>query len=355
MKTRLAIWVGMLTGILTANICLAQIKEPLSGSLKEVTVRGDALQRLVPSYQESVIDYEIAGGRLWIASFSGANGRKAKLALLTLAGDTIDVMHISKAPVSLETDCDGQVHVVFPGAFYNLSNSGDTMITLYGPLGLDQLESIRQCKQRLNDRTYYKLNHLERFEILYAWNQKGEEKLHSFYSFEEKNAAHANLEEIARMEALLSSGQFREAGRVNMQRMAWNRVTLRLMDASLLLWRDTLAIIDYEKNRRLFYDLSGKPLQEDPLQIATGKLRCYDVVKDEITGRFYVHHYRNRARQTIQELDLHTGVPIGQSVELTLPFAEKVKVHNGRIYYLDKGEHGPDVRSLYVQTGVPYR
>jgi hypothetical protein len=98
------------------------------------------------------------------------------------------------------------------------------------------------------------------------------------------------------------------------------------------------------------FDLDGKFLKTVPMRFPWGPLVRFNLLQDAATGRIYLHRHHKPRAQTIQELDPYSGELVGREVKILRPFANKVRIRSGQLYYLWKDHSTLDTRQLFTQT-----
>ena len=130
----------------------------------------------------------------------------------------------------------------------------------------------------------------------------------------------------------------------------WNNGSYSHINVPLFSAGDTLVIFDYFGKRITYYSKDGDWLGSSQVQFEWRQSQLFRIIKDDVTGRFYIHRYSNRARQTLEELNVHTGTVIGShKTVIERPFAEQVKVHADAVYFLWQDASAGTTRQLYVQ------
>lgn len=321
--------------------------QPLAVQLTEAVVNGSKVERLLKSNIEYVVDYGFAGDKIIVASYSGNNGKNAKLFLLDNSGTVVNNCDLPHEPLSLFKSCVGNYYCESRDMFYPLAIH-DKDVTLKPPYKVNLLPGLQQCECAIDGNLYYKIGDRNNFRMTYGMIKKGDSVFRPIKQFEESKVAQASFSEYMTILALLENYQFNEAARIQRLRSAWDKGTYNHMNLALQTTNDTLIIFDYFGKQLRFYDKDGNKLENVQLQFRWTDAQRLDIIKDEMQNRFYIHRYDNQGRQSLEELNVHTGTATDR-VFIEKPMAERVRVNNGAAYYLWQRSGGGQTRQLFRQ------
>jgi len=110
-----------------------------------------------------------------------------------------------------------------------------------------------------------------------------------------------------------------------------------------------VVIFDLLNEKIRFFDTAGEALYMLPLLPEIKRKTEAEILKDDITGQFYVHQVSFLEPHTVQKIDMATGSVTGPVIKLEKPLAEKVRVRDGQIYYL--WQETRETRQLFRQKG----
>lgn len=321
---------------------------PLSATLKETIVKAYSSKQVLHSGREYVVDYNFVGDNPLVATYSGSNGKNAKLFLLNNAGDTLALTYLPEEPLSLFKSCNNQYYCICYYQFYPLTiDSGK--IKLDAPVSNSYLPYIEACKAMLDNFLYYKIVKPDSFVVDYGYVAEGDSIFHSFKRFDDKQSFLASREEdlnYTEDERL----KYKHKYDMGLLTALWNRGSLKMIDMPLFTKDDSLLLFDMKARQIVYYTPIGIPLKSTGILFTSSNLHS-DILKDPQTDKFYISLHTNKPQQELLEINLENGDLGDQVVQVEKPFAEKIKVHNGNIYYLwQDGRHG-GVRQLYVQQG----
>ena len=322
--------------------------QPLSVSLDDVVVTNRKVHRVLHSAKEYVVDYEFVDDNILVASYSGYNGRNAKLFLLNNAGDTLAIQKFPDEPVALFKSCIGRYYCVCSDKFYPLDITAGKIL-LGKPYGIEVLPLLKECEQNIGDKFYYHSVDLDAFSSIYSYRKMQENAYMPFYRIVQHTDAEGNAEEKYEIANMLSHGNFRGAARLNGMRNLRNNGSYHCLQFPIFRSSDSLVIFDFYKNSINCFAPDGAPIAKATMIFNPGKTFRINIVQDMVTGKYYVYNLRN---QTLEEINIHSGKKLGSDIALQKPFPEKVKVHKGNIYYLWQDQQTNSTRQLFVQA--PY-
>ncbi|OJW82139.1 MAG: hypothetical protein BGO69_16220 [Bacteroidetes bacterium 46-16] len=321
---------------------------PLSMALQDVYINNRKVRRILHSAMEYVVDYDFVGDDILVASYSGNNGRKAKLFLLNNAGDTLALKKFPDEPVALFKSCTGHYYCVCTDKLYPIDITGRS-IALGRAMDSKILPLLSQCEQKIKDTYYYRYTNKETFSSVYSSWQLQDSIATPFYKIEQPADAKGNAEEMQEIMSMLQFGDFRGAAMLDGMRRLRNDISYRSLGLPIFRTSDSLVIFDFNKGRINYFVPVHTALEQTGIKFDPGKTFRVGIIEDLVTKRFYLY---DMAAQTLEELDIHSGEKQKNTITLRKPFAEKVKVHNGDIYYLWQDEVNSSTRQLFVQS--PY-
>lgn len=323
---------------------------PLSSSLEEAVVRSNPVKKLLQAPNEFVVDYDFDGDNIIIATYSGNSGGNAKLFLMNSRSDVVTTTKVPSEPLSLYTSCVGRHYCVCTNKLYPL-NVADSILSLAKPYNSNIVQGLQQCQCTINGNQYHKLADRQNFIVEYGLYQKTDSSYKSIIRFEEKDVAMASFQEWMEILSLLEQLEQKamlEAARRQFMRLKWDKGSFAHINMPLYTKNDTLIIFDFFKKKILLYNADGNPIGNTPIRFVWKQSQQFRILKDEATGRFYIHRYDKQDIQTIEELDINNGttsvkMPVGK------PFAEDVKIHNNKLYFLWQDGRNGATRQLFGQ------
>jgi hypothetical protein len=326
--------------------------QPLSVTLKEALVTNSNIYRLLDKLNEYVVDYAFSGEDIIVATYSGNNGGHAKLFMVNKNGEILSRLNLDHEPVALYKSCVGIHYCVCYDKFYPITING-TKMSLSAPHDISLLEGMKQCEQSINGNLYYKLSDRSNFRTQYGMISKGSSTFRPFTTFEENEVAQASYQEWSEIQVLLAAGAVpgarKEAARKQLMRLKWDKGSFAHIDVPLMRKNDTLVIFDFFNKKLLWYNLSGDAIGRVPVNFRWHQSQQFEVIKDEVTERIYIHRYDRKEAQTLEELDISNGTTLPDKISISRAFAENVKVNDNDIYFLWQDPHKAATRQLFIQ------
>jgi hypothetical protein len=316
--------------------------------LGEVKVSSSKVQRVLHSSTEYVVDYDIVDNQLLVASYSGANGNKPKLFLLNKEGDTLTMMKPGTEPVAIFKSCTGNYYYVSGDKFFLVSFSGGD-IRFEKQNDISILEVLKYCQLKVSDNFYYKVRNEEYFNTTFSLLNLQDSVFKQFFVLNDQGNAKASMEEFFHILKTLEFGNRKEAFYIATTREAYNKWALAKLDPPIFEHGKRVVIFDFYNKRIRQFDLAGNAIKDVSMQFTSKNVQRLEIIKDHGTNKFYLHRSDNNITHTLQELNIETGAVVNQVVEIEKPFAVKVKIHNGEIYYLWQNSANRSTQQLYVQ------
>ena len=320
--------------------------KPLSVELDDIYVTNKKLHRVLHSGMEYVVDYDFVDDNILVASYSGNNGRNAKLFLLNDMGDTLALQKFPDEPVALFKSCTGRYYCVCTDKLYPL-NIEEGKINLREPYDIKVLVMLKECEQNIDSTFYYHSVDREAFSSVYSLRNVNDIAPKPFYKIEQYADALGNAEEQQMVARMLSLGNFRGAAKLNGIRILRNDISYRSFGLPIFRTSDSLVIFDFNKKKINYFSPNGATIARTGISFNTGKTFRINIVQDIATGKFYLH---NTATQMLEEINVSSGETQGPGIAIKKPFAEKIKVHKGNVYYLWQDLQNNSTRQLFVQA-----
>jgi hypothetical protein len=119
--------------------------------------------------------------------------------------------------------------------------------------------------------------------------------------------------------------------------------------APVFLKNDTVIFLNFQENKVVFLDKSGKFLQEISINEKDfSASHDFEVIYDAPKQKFYLKD-KESEKTLLGIFDIYKG-SISKKIKLEKNFAKNVQVFNGRIYYLVKEKSWDDTSYLYQQN-----
>lgn len=319
---------------------------PLQVTLPAAVISGKPLRRLIDAVSDYVIDYTFTGDKLLAATTRG-NG-KYRLVLMDVYGTESGSLSIPVEPTAMFTSCLGNCYCVCGAVFYLVDVSG-AVPRLVKQYPAELVAGLQQCEDTIGDYQYFRMTDNMGFRTVYGSVDAQDSTFRPFCKIELKGVAQASFEELMEALILYESGQFKAGSLMYARKKLWDKESLLHISNPILKTGDTLFVLDYGAQKLKGYNPNGTPCTEVALGLERKRLQRYKFLKDPVARRVYVHEFSPGNVQTVQLLDVAHGVCSGSVTPVAKPYAERVCVHNGMLYFLwQDGAHG-GTRQLYVQ------
>lgn len=132
------------------------------------------------------------------------------------------------------------------------------------------------------------------------------------------------------------------------QLMFFEKVIAKPISAPIFKRNDTIVVFNMQENYIQLLNTSGDSLAAIPLKLEKlNKLKSIQILFDEFTNQFFVHHVVNDSPY-IFKIDLLTGQLI-KEIKLEKTFPKNIKLIGGKVYYIVKEKQWDDTSYLYSQ------
>ena len=318
------------------------------------------------SARYEVVDYAFDGDDLLILADKGGFRPRPVLLRLNAGGDTIAYGNLHFYPQKILKNCAGVPYVLGTDSLYRIRRDGRQLICEHG-LPPAMADIMAACQLKLNDNFYYKGGDPRTCRVSFARRTAGDTTLRRFTSLEDSIAAEIVKYDMGKLRALVLSKTF-AAEELGIYFKSWDELTdicyefaVRkgfngrnygrvLFTSNLYQYSDSsIVITDYLAKKLRYFSDTGAVIGVVPMQKRWSDADNYGFLRDEVTGRFYIHFEKNSHTQYLQELQPAQGLTTGPLLTFERQFPEHVSVHDGKIYFLQHDPAGGSVRQLYVQ------
>jgi len=320
----------------------------LSVLLPTAEISSIKTHKLLRASTEYVLDYNFIDSNIIVLSYSGDNGRHAKLFLLNKNGDVLIVQNIASSAISIFKSCVDNFYCVYDNMFYQIKIDSNK-IYLQNPHNITLLNQIQHCELSIDSNLYYRIGDMRNFTMSYCMIQKRDSILREIYRFSEKKVANASNEELAEIIDLLFHNQFHEAAIKQNLRQAWDKGSYAQIDIPFFNIGDTLIIFDYYKKCILYFNSAGTYLGFTAIHFDWNSSQFNKIIEDEVMDKFYIYSTANEYTESLQEINIQTGEVASHSISIEKPFATNIKIYNNDIYYLWQDTYNSATRQLFIQ------
>ncbi|MBX2906270.1 MAG: hypothetical protein KF744_09550 [Taibaiella sp.] len=316
-------------------------------TLPAATISSAKVKRLLNSETENVVDYCFSGDSIFVASYRGSNGSKARLTLLDNTGQELGMLQLPSEPVRMFTSCTGYNYCVCTDGFFRLgSAAGKPLLAQRNDLRF--FDGVAQCECSCKGNLYYRISDTRSFRTVYGLIAAGDSVFRPFSVFDEPKEARASMIEAMMIRSMALTSQRAKAAMMAGHRMMWDKGALAHIGMPIFAAGDSVIVFDYRNKQMRCYNLIGDSICAIPASFSWTHSQQFRILKDAATGRFYIHRFDNKERQTIEPLDIHTG-KTAEPIVIERPLAENVTVYRGEIYFLWQDANRHATRQIFVQ------
>lgn len=325
---------------------------PLAQVLPEAVVSNKKSTLLLKSGYEYVVDYDFIEDYILVATYSGSNGKKAKLFVLSELGDTVAIQDFKFAPEKLFKSCVGKYYVVTMQAIYPLDiDLKKGSIKVERARSIDKLKGFEECTLASQNKFYYRIADSSVFRVVFAYSRKGDLHLYPFQTLHQPDVLMASIEDRIRVIQLLQWGDYKEAAHVSRLMRMYDKNAFKRIDVPMFQKEDSLLIFDFEDRLIHYYNMDGILVKKVPILFDEGAIMHVKVLQDVGTEQFYLWVKRKESEQNIYKIDEDNGALYLYEMQVEKPLVENIKIRDGKLYYLWQDGLG-STRQLYIQRNT---
>jgi hypothetical protein len=345
----------------TASMTLYMEKE--IRELKEIEIKANSIEAIFKCDYYTLRDYEIDSGLLYLLIYRNRVS-KQELICRNLVGDTLARSGILFfTPISLFKDCLGNLHVIGSDSVYQVFRI-DKYLLLRHPVSLIEFnEILLNCVASTKKFLYFKtMISLGQGAVYYAIKRGTKEKkiLSQVTDDYKLKMLRRNPGDIGFLSQRLPSfdnsiSASEPSASMALDREAfdrWNwihKVVYRPMKSSLYIVNDFICLFNIPGKEIEFYDLDGIYSLKVRLNINAVKDGEWseDIYLDENQSKVYTT-FKKGTGPTLYRIDLNTG-DLHKILTIKHPFPQKIRIYEGKIYYLNDVLGSPQDKTLYRQ------
>ncbi len=357
--------------------------KPVTYNLREVEITPSDHRFIFSDRDYSVLDYELAGDRLFLLVFRNLR-RESEMVVLSLSGDTLATTTLPETPpLKLYRDFLSNIHYYCAsGTTYQChADTENETIDFLFPVPFDSLEKyVRPFLFRIGDRIYFQQKIYNNFgtRIGYGSQDSGKVYLKNFINTRKINELRddrsfyfqwSNAYELIRAESLpkpkkqefpespefdFSKSQAEEARYGTFEAAAHWFEYYNMLYPFLRINDDTLVFIDFSNDAMELLDRDGRVLTKNPISFhrsegsnstsGSGWRWGGLMLQEDSTGALYTL-YERRGMVKLCRVDFRTG-KTGAETVIPYPFAEKFRICDNMAYYLCKPAGAGENRRL---------
>ena len=330
--------------------------EPVSEEIEEVSVSSGKISQVLPGDTLDIMDFEIAGNRIFLLAGVYRNSRDLRLYLTDQNGDRLDSVPIRKAgvqfklPENLTThdeylwhDFTGQVHFLDKNGAHELLCYQNRIDFGYDTPYDEFISTLLPIKCEMMGRLIYQVStQTKNYTFFFGRGQRQEDPLKCVT---DKKGTHRYV--------LLDSGTLETR----------SENVFKKVPAPIFRKGNELYIFDFFENHFEVFDSELKSVRTVPINFHSTTITTLllshsrdvdtrnftqSILFDEKSGKAYAFfRLRSGDSQSLREVNLKTG-EISRIIEIPhLPNVTNLRVYGNTLYFLYSGKTYPYYRSLY--------
>jgi hypothetical protein len=284
-----------------------------------------------------ISDYEIVQDKILALAYKNKNLSQARLYMMTLEGDTLFSVPVSK-PDQLYKDCfDNRYFISKSDAFQLNIDSSD--IDLLYPYPSDEfIQMYALLAESRKNKMYLKKYSMHDQLLEYVEYDKNEKKYKEVISVENET----NVRMLRDRSRIIGTADDPEV-QARFEDLAFYKPVY----SPLLNINDTLCLLNFEDSWIGFLDDSCQLVKTIPISFHKDKNWKREIYFDESSGKIYAL-FREDGISTLKEISIETGQLINSIQIPDLPYVDNIKISSGKLYFLYTDHSKSDeMRMLY--------
>lgn len=287
---------------------------------------------IMPGKRYQIMDYEFAGNDIVILAYEKQSVFSPKLLLINHNGDTLCTIDVTK-PLKLCSDFDGKIFYISKTESYEI-NIDSNFIRLCNPISNESFDRINKTIIVHAGNNYYLKQYLCNNQILNYFNfDEVNNNLNCFRSISDEDNIRRNRwgsyfdgkEEDLRFQELIIN---------------------HALNAPLFKLHDTIFLLNFLQSKLEKYSVFSDTLSEVNIDFNDDKSFTNDLFIDKIQSKVYTL-FRKNGISLIKQISTVNGEII-QSIEIPdFVFIEKIKIYDGKVYFLYKTKDLTEYKKLY--------
>ncbi len=333
--------------------------------MDEVLISGNAIQPIAKSKRSYVLDYDFYDDHILLISY-GLSQSSYKLVLINETGDTLSIIKAPEMPVRLFKDCLGNHYVVCKKNIYQVYYDKASLRFL-PPQSINDLNNILMpCIAQDSSNLYLivkegpgtvSINEFHDFDashtgLTYYYVTKERKLKKPLLSIVDAESLGMRVDEKRLLDAkeegrksLSSSSKHREKPILKSFDALFGETTVyKEIYAPLYVIKNQLYVFNFINSKLQSFSPSGNLLKEVNMTVHRDLKWKRSMCIDEKLSKAYTL-FEKKGISELKEIDVQTGKEC-HSEKIPRAFAENIKINNGYIYFLHKGDEFDDTRYL---------
>lgn len=319
------------------TIFLNLVLQPLE--IEEVVINAGA-QAVFHSEKINVLDFEFVDGKLLLLTYEKRPGNNMKLVLANEESEELATYIVDSDISKLEKDYDGKIHLIGAATVFNV-NVYENKIYLLKENNEEYEKYLKPLVAHTSEQVYFSN---------YVWHYPG----FSYYAYRNADSSYKTLRYVedrfmmdlyraeykyvdTRMKLEAYRMQLRTGVDKEIWAAVWNGFPSSLyykpIYAPMFVRHDSVMIFDHYANHLFYYDNENQLLDSVEINYHLGKEGGEwkkQMMMDEVTKKIY-NVFEKKGTYMLVELDNKARQVKTYTIKHKYP--EKIKVHNGAIYF----------------------
>ncbi len=288
---------------------------------------------LMPGIRYQIMDFEFSGNNLILLALKKQSLFSPELLLVDTSGKILYTYEINR-PIKLYRDFDEKVFLITPSTAYEI-NTDSNHLRLVNPVDIKSFEQINNVIVGHMGNNYLLKQYMYNNQVL------------NYFNYDEINDSLRCFRTIADNGAIQRNrwGSYFNGREEDMrfQQIIMNRP----VEAPLVRINDTIMVFNFLNSELEKYSSEADTFSEKPIIFHRDKGFSKVILNDKGQARIYFLFVKNGISQ-LKEIDTNDGRVI-QTIDIPdFVYVEKIKVHNGIIYFLYKSRELSEYKKLYV-------
>lgn len=304
--------------------------------LSSVDIRANAIVNLVEKKKLYVIDYAFQNDSIVLLSYKSRHQNEAQLLVLDETGDNLLSKSLNNID-QIQSDLLDRNHLLGDESA-RLIIIHDSIIEFGSEIELEEFHSIKETIIGYNSSFYY-----------LRQNSMGNQVV-KLFRFDTRNKELKLLKEIIDepgLERLGDKGRLQSAANYTESDARFEEMCFYAPKfIPLIKIQSLFYLFNFGQDELEIIDLEGNTLSSTSLSFHHARTWEQQILVDDINNKAYAVFSKNGI-YSIANINLETGEIASLIKVPNLPHIEKMKVHNGKLYFLFKGNIENRYKELY--------
>lgn len=304
----------------------------------------------------NVLDFEFVGENLLLLTYEKRPGHNTRLILTDEKNTVLSSYFFDNDANKIEKDYEGNIHLISPEMVFEVNIYDNQIYVLRGDKS--SYEAYLKPLIHKNDEQIYFSN--------YAWYYPA----FNYYAFNTTDTSYKNLKHIEDkfmmdmyraeykyVDTRTKLESYRMQVKTGVDKEIWaavwngfpNSLYYKPVYAPIFVRNDSVLLFDHYSNQLFYFDDSNNLLDSVPINYHLGKEAAYwkkQLLMDDVTKKIY-NVFEKNGTYMLVELDVF-GKAVS-TINLEYKYPEKIKIHNGYVYFNYRPFESLQNKYLYKQ------